>query len=282
MLQHTQRKQPSPFRTPRSTVVGVMVKLAIVSSSVVSLMMANTPTLAFIPSRQYYYYYHYPAAAQYQQQQQVISLMIPSYSTPTPPPATRTRRLHMATKKSKSSSSASPSQSSSSSAASSKMQVRLLHHIAGTGQAGEIILVTPAFYNNKLRPQHLAEPITDEQVQALQEKQNAQQQATLQSATRLQEQLCPESGFVLKFTDNKTGPDGKRLFGGISTKKLLQQLQSHVDDPYLREKQVKVVEVVVQTESGKKLQGDIKETGEYIMKLQLTKDIPVNIQVVVE
>jgi ribosomal protein L9 len=72
------------------------------------------------------------------------------------------------------------------------------------------------------------------------------------------------------------------LFGGISTKKLLQQLQSQVDDPYLREKQVKVVEVVVPTESGKKLPGDIKETGEYIMKLQLTKDIPVNIQVVVE
>ncbi|KAG7339437.1 ribosomal protein L9 [Nitzschia inconspicua] len=166
-----------------------------------------------------------------------------------------------------------------SSSSSSKMQVRLLRHIAGTGQAGDIIMVTPAFYNNKLRPKHLAEPITDEQVQKLTQQQQAQQQAILEAATKLQQQLSQDNGFVLRFPNNKTGPDGKKLFGGIGTKKLLQQLQEVVNDPYLQQKQVKVLEL---SENGTTLQGDIKETGVYVMKLQLTKDITVKIQVVVE
>lgn len=175
--------------------------------------------------------------------------------------------------------------STSSASASSKVQVRLLQHIAGTGQAGEVILVTPAFYNNKLRPQHLAEPISDDEVKAMKAKQSAQQQATLEAANRLQEQLSHDGdggdNFVLTFSDNKTGPDGKKLFGGISSNKVLQHLQEMVGDPYLTQKQVKVLEIT-STETGEKLRGDIKETGAYVVKLQLTKDIPVEIQVEVE
>ena len=47
----------------------------------------------------------------------------------------------------------------------SKVQVKLLKHVAGTGQAGEIIMVAPAFFTNKLQKTGSAKRISDEEVQ---------------------------------------------------------------------------------------------------------------------
>jgi ribosomal protein L9 len=165
-----------------------------------------------------------------------------------------------------------------------KVQVRLKQYIAGTGQAGDIVLVTPAFFNNKLRPQGLAERITDEQKEAIEEAQEQEREETLQAAENLQQTLGhDQSDFVLRFTDNKTGPDGKKMFGGINAKKLMDALQNEVKDDFLQtHKQVKVVEVV-EEESGKKVKNnDIKQTGDYLLKLQLTQDLFVKIKVMVE
>jgi ribosomal protein L9 len=174
-------------------------------------------------------------------------------------------RLHS---KKKTGSTTAPSSSSG-----TKIQVKLLQHIAGTGQAGDVIQVTPAFYNNKLRPERLAKPITDEEVEKQTEESQQKRQQTLEVVETIQSLLDNHS---VRLSDNKTGPDGHKLFGGIGPKKLIQALIDEIPPSedireYLsKNKQVKVLEIV-QEGSGEEVKGDIKETGSYKMKLQLYK-----------
>ena len=156
-----------------------------------------------------------------------------------------------------------------------KVQVKLLKHVAGTGQAGDVIQVTSAFFNNKLRPTQSATLISDEQVEQerLQNEQN--QQETRAKAEALQETLSETTLTIPK----KTGPDGK-LFGGINTKAIVAELHNVVSDDFLNKKGVKIVELL--DENGKKMRGDIKTTGSYQAKIQLTKEISAKFQIAVE
>jgi len=112
-------------------------------------------------------------------------------------------------------------------AASAKIQVKLLQHIAGTGQAGDVILVNPIFFDNKLRPQKLARVITDEEVQKGLEKKQSESDELMIQATAVKDLIDEETeaSYVLEFKDNQTGPDGKKLFGGIGPKKLMESLR---------------------------------------------------------
>lgn len=143
-----------------------------------------------------------------------------------------------------------------------KMQVKLLEHIAGTGQAGDVIMVNPIFFANKLRPQKLARVITDEEVQEELEKKQSQMDELQKQAKAVQGLLDENdesaSSYVLTFTDNQTGPDGKKLFGGIGPKKIMESLRKDVKefDAYSKEftKQVSILdieeqELVVEEES---------------------------------
>jgi len=134
--------------------------------------------------------------------------------------------------------------------AAAKIQVKLLQHIAGTGQAGDVILVNPVFFDNKLRPQKLARVITDEEVKAnLEEKQSQSDEllAQAQAVRDLLDDSDEESSYVLTFHDNQTGPDGKKLFGGIGPKKLTESLRKDCKefDAYSKQftKQVSILDV---------------------------------------
>lgn len=142
------------------------------------------------------------------------------------------------------------------SATSTKIQVKLLHHIAGTGQAGDVILVNPIFFDNKLRPQKLARVITDEEVQAAVEKKQDQSDELMKQARAVKDLLDEEttaddaadaSPYVLEFRDNQTGPDGKKLFGGIGPKKLMESLRNDCKefDAYSKQftKQVSIIDI---------------------------------------
>lgn len=205
---------------------------------------------------------------------------------------------------------------------SAKIQVKLLEHIAGTGQSGDVILVNPVFFDNKLRPKKLARLITDEEVQKdLAEKQSKSDELKSQ-ATAVQELLDEESdgkAYVLTFEDNQTGPDGKKLFGGIGPKKLMEALRkdSKEFDAYSKQftKQVSIIDIeeqeVVESSGDdgeesaktykdysspqdeekettftysslpKKDKLTIKNTGIFRMKVSLAKDMLANIRVVV-
>lgn len=160
-------------------------------------------------------------------------------------------------------------------AAAKKVQVKLLKHVPGSGQAGEVILVTPAFFNNKLRPNQSAEIISNEEVADAAAKKEAKEKEEKAKATELRE-ILNDVTLQLK---RKAGPDGQ-LFGGIGPKIIMSELQSEVTDVYLNEKWVKVAEVLDENE--KKIRGDIKHTGEFRAKIALLSGISAKIGITVE
>jgi large subunit ribosomal protein L9 len=149
---------------------------------------------------------------------------------------------------------------------SKKVQVKLLKHVAGTGQAGDVINVTPAFFNNKLRPTKSAVMISDDEV----DKQNTEAEAaaaeTKLKATELQTKLSE----ITLTISRKAGPEGQ-LFGGIGPRGVVQELQNLINDDFLDGKTVKIAELTDST--GSKIRGDIKHTGEFGAKIVLAKDI---------
>lgn len=151
-------------------------------------------------------------------------------------------------------------------ATSKKVQVKLLKHVAGTGQAGDVINVTPAFFNNKLRPTKSAVMISDDEV----EKQNVEAKAaaaeTKAKATELQTKLSEMTLTISR----KAGPEGQ-LFGGLSPRGVIQELQNLINEDFLNEKGVKIAELT--DSKGSKIRGDLKRTGCFHAKIVLAKDI---------
>jgi ribosomal protein L9 len=156
-----------------------------------------------------------------------------------------------------------------------KIQVKMLKYVEGTGHLGEIVNVTPAFYNNKLRPTSSAVVISDEEV--AKERADAQrlQAETNASALALKEQI-DNLTLVLH---RKAGPDGQ-LFGGIGPKMIMEELHKLIADDFLHHKTVKIASLT--TEDGTTLRGDIKHTGRFGASLSLTKDISVSFAIQVD
>jgi large subunit ribosomal protein L9 len=159
-------------------------------------------------------------------------------------------------------------------AASKKVQVKMLKYVAGTGNTGDIISVTPAFFQNKLRPTKSAVPITDEEIEVELSEKRAKDEAVNAAASKIKEQL---SDFKLELK-RKAGPDG-HLFGAVSPKTILEELRNSVKDPYLDQKQVKVISV---THDGEQLKGDIKHVGEFGVNIALTKEISAKFDITVQ
>jgi large subunit ribosomal protein L9 len=159
-------------------------------------------------------------------------------------------------------------------AATTKIQVKMLKFVAGTGIVGEVIQVTPAFYHNKLLPTKSAELISNEEMREQQAQQAAEEKATKEKANELKEKL---SGITLQIK-RTAGPDG-HLFGGIGPKAIVEELKTIIVDDFLDKKGVKVLAIT--DEEGKKLRGDIKQTGSFSAGISLTKDISAKIEIVV-
>ena len=149
---------------------------------------------------------------------------------------------------------------------SKKIQVKMLKHVAGTGQAGEIVQVTPAFFSNKLLPSKSAEMISDEEVERQRLRSRAQEAEAITRASEIQSKISNKVFKIIR----KSGPNGQ-LFGGVSAKCILAELQAALGDEFLRQKEVKILELL--DVDGKKISGDIKHTGEYGVHLKLYKDI---------
>ena len=160
-------------------------------------------------------------------------------------------------------------------AAPKKVQVKLLKNIPGTGVYGEVILVTPAFFSNKLLPEKAAVMISDEEVARLNAEAQAQEKATNEAATALK-LILDEVTVTIR---RKAGPDGQ-LFGGIGPKILMDELKGKVNEKFLDNKGVKVISTT--DENGEKMSHDIKHIGKFSAELALTKDITAKIAIVVD
>jgi len=160
-------------------------------------------------------------------------------------------------------------------AATKKIQVKMLKPVAGTGQPGQVVKVTPAFFNNKLRPQQAAKIITDEEVAAEDAEKQQKEDAEKAKANELKERL---DEMTLTLT-RKAGPDG-HLFGGIGPKVIMNELKSEIGDDFLSKRSVKVDAVL--DENGKKMRGDIKVIGKFGSRINLLKGISAKIGITIE
>jgi large subunit ribosomal protein L9 len=142
----------------------------------------------------------------------------------------------------------------------------MLKYVEGTGHVGEIVMVTPAFFQNKLRPSAAAVMITDEEVAKAKLEAEALEKETRVKAEALKERIADLSIVIRR----KSGPDG-HLFGGIGPKCLMEELHKSINDDFLNQKSVKILSIT--NVDGSELDGDIKHTGVYKASLSLTKDI---------
>lgn len=177
----------------------------------------------------------------------------------------RIRVLDVVSEQSSSTSLFAKKKGSTNTVSSKKIQVKLLKNIAGTGQAGDVVQVTPAFFNNRLRPTSLAKLITAEQVE---EEQAANAAAELER-DRIAQALKDRIESLELCLKRKVGPNGQ-LFGGVSPKIIMEELHDAIPDDFLTQKNVKIVTVT--DESGKKIRGDIKGIGSFKASINLTKD----------
>lgn len=147
-----------------------------------------------------------------------------------------------------------------------KIQVKMLKYVEGTGHVGEIVMVTPAFFQNKLRPTASAVMISDEEVIKAKAELAAYEHETRAKAELLKDQLTDLSISILR----KAGPDG-HLFGGIGPKSIMEELGTRIHDDFLKNKGVKILSIT--DENGNVLRGDVKHTGTYRIAISLTNDI---------
>lgn len=134
-------------------------------------------------------------------------------------------------------------------------------------------MVTPAFYNNKLRPTKCAVLISDEEVQKEQAKAVEADKQTRETALRMKE-LFLSTNITFK---RKVGPDGQ-LFGGIGPKAIMEEVQRmYGEEEFLSRKSVKVTSLL--DADGGKITGDIKHTGDFGATISLTQDISANIEI---
>lgn len=149
-----------------------------------------------------------------------------------------------------------------------KIQVLLLSHVKGVGQAGEVVKVTPSFYENKLRRDNSAKRISEEEVtNMVQEKASADK--TIRDQTK---KVQDTIGDVKVCISKKTGPNG-HLYGSVGPKVIIDELKKVVpssESSLLSGKRVKITSI--KNENGQEVeQNMIKEAGDYEAIIELSK-----------
>lgn len=147
-----------------------------------------------------------------------------------------------------------------------RIQVKLLKHIAGTGQAGDVVMVAPAFFTNKLQKTGSAVRISNDEVEKEKSDKALHDKEQKENATVVKEKLENMTFTLTK----KAGPDG-HLFGGVGYRTIMTELKNEFPQGCLDGKQVKITQI--KSSEGKKLRGDIKEVGEYAVTVNLLKEI---------
>jgi len=147
-----------------------------------------------------------------------------------------------------------------------KIQVKLLKDVAGTGRAGETIMVAPAFFSNKLLKTKSAIRISDKELERGRKNEQIKNEEKLKSAKRLKDEI---EAATISFS-KKAGPDGQ-IFGKVGDKNIMGNLKEEVSLESLGSKQVKVVSI--KDKEGITLDNGIHKIGEYQATLSLLDGI---------
>mmetsp|Transcript_19711 Transcript_19711/g.28078 ORF Transcript_19711/g.28078 Transcript_19711/m.28078 type:complete len:280 (+) Transcript_19711:70-909(+) len=168
-----------------------------------------------------------------------------------------------------------------------KIQIKMLASVPQIGQAGDIVFVSSAVFQNQLQRQKKARLISAEEVALIEaEKQQQEAEATQKAidTKMMMEEAMLESigeecstdqdicGVALTMA-RKAGPEGN-LFGGINPKMIMDELANTFPDGSWEGKQVKLTDM--KDSDGKDVKKkDIKHTGEYTCVVKLGNDVDV-------
>lgn len=164
---------------------------------------------------------------------------------------------------------------------SGKLQVQLLKHVEGTGRVGDVVMVAPAFFENKLRKTNSAKLITDEEVKTQQVESAAKEDEKIKSAKDVAERIASLESVTFNM---KAGPDG-HLFGGIKTKDILGEIKVQLSKEKaakktLESKQVKVLKI--EDAEGNSLEQDtIKSLGDFQATIMILEDVKADVTITV-
>jgi large subunit ribosomal protein L9 len=147
--------------------------------------------------------------------------------------------------------------------------------VAGPGSVGDIVMVAPAFFLNKLQKTGRAVRITDEQVEKECAVKQQQDKEAKENANYLKDKLETMTLVMSK----KAGPDG-HLFGGVGYKAIFSELEKQFPKDTLGAKYIKITGV--KDENGELLDHDIKSIGEYTVTIALLKDISADFRLTVQ
>jgi len=149
---------------------------------------------------------------------------------------------------------------------SGKIQVKLTKNVPGTGTVGTVLMVAPAFFENKLKMTQSAVRITDEEVADQNEQKAEKNRVERDIAIDMKGKV---EGIALSLS-KKTGPDG-RLFGSVTHKRIMEELEKKFPKGSLQSKQIKII--AIETEDGTDVGRDIKNIGEYKATMRFLDDV---------
>lgn len=145
------------------------------------------------------------------------------------------------------------------------MIVILQKDLKGTGKAGDIVKVSDGYARNMLLPKGIAKEATEGNVR------NLEKQKALAAEKKAEERAAAEETAkkieALSVTIKSKGGEGGRLFGSITSKDIAQALAD--------QHKVKVDRKKID------LDGPIKQTGEFSVKIKLYTEVSADLKVIV-
>jgi len=174
-----------------------------------------------------------------------------------------------------------------------KIQVVLLQTVPDVGQTGDVVFVSSAVFQNQLKRTNKARLISAEEVAKMESEERAQEKEAYDMAVKTKSMLeeamlanlgggdadqCADDGKdicgIALEMKRKAGPEGN-LFGGVNPKMVMDALKEQYPDGSWEGKQVKLGEV--KDMEGKTVaKMDIKQVGEYVVKLYLGKGVDIS------
>jgi ribosomal protein L9 len=168
-----------------------------------------------------------------------------------------------------------------------KIQIKMLTSVPNIGQAGDILFVSSAVFQNQLQKQKKARLISAEEVALIEaEKQKEEEEATqkaIETKKMMEEKMLESLGEecstdqdicgVALTMKKKAGPEGN-LFGGINPKMIMEELTKTFPSGNWEGKQVKLTDMK-DSDGNDVKKKDIKHTGEYTCVVKLGSDVDV-------
>lgn len=168
-----------------------------------------------------------------------------------------------------------------------KVQVLLLKSVPNIGQAGDVVCVSSAVFQNQLHLSNKARLITTEEVEQLQRREQEQEKTLVDDAVKtktiLEETMLDSSGGeidadgdicgVALTMKRRAGPSGS-LFGGVNPKMVIDLLREKFPEGSWDGRHVKLKEM--RDSSGKDVKKmDIKHSGNYTLTVALHNSVDV-------